>query len=151
MVASGCQSLSTVNGSRDQDSQPGSVRTDALTLQLDLPAEVPATAPVRLKMTLTNTSTRAVDVYLGGRPAHDFAIATPGGTQVWRWLEDQVVQQILELRRLKPGEQLDFEAQWPVKDARGNQVTPGRYLVTGMLSMDPPEKLQTTPMEILLE
>ena len=150
LAASGCQSVSTVSPVDDQQSQPGRATTDSLTLQVDLPAEVPAAAPVKLRMTLRNTGKQTVEVYLGGRPAHDFVVTTADGTHVWRWLEDRVIQQILEIRPLKPGEQIEVDAEWPARNARGNPVSPGRYLVSGVLNMDPPEKLQTMPREIVL-
>ena len=54
------------------------------------------------------------------------------------------------MKALQPGEQLDYTAEWPARNNRGTLVSPGRYMVKGVLNMDPPEKLETSPRELLL-
>jgi hypothetical protein len=87
---------------------------------------------------------------LGGRPPSDFVVIAPDGAEVWRWSTDQVIQAILEMKTLQPGEQLEYTAEWPARDKRGNLVSPRRYTLKGVLNMDPPEKLETSPRELLL-
>jgi hypothetical protein len=119
-------------------------------LQLDAPAQAPAGKPVPITLTLTNTSKQPVKVALGGRPPFDVVVTTADGAETWRWSDDQVIQMILEMRTLQPGEQVEYVTEWPVKDRGGNPASPGRYLVRGVLNMDPPEKLETSAKELLL-
>ena len=46
-------------------------------------------------------------------------------------------------RTLKPGEELKFTGEWDQVDSRGEPVSPGTYLVRGVLDMGYPEKLVT--------
>ncbi len=136
----GCGNASTVTPAQ----------ADSLILQLDAPAEAPAGTAVRLKLTLRNSGKQPVSVMLGGRPPSDFVVTAPDGAEVWRWSTDQVIQAILEMKTLQPGEQLEYSAEWPARDSRGTLVSPGRYKVRGVLNTDPPEKIETSPKELVL-
>lgn len=120
-----------------------SVRSGSLVLHLETPAEVAVKTSARLKLTLTNTGNEPAQVTLGGRPAFDF-VAVLNGVQIWRWSNEQAIQQILEMRTLKPGEEIEYEAEWELKDDGGHPVSPGMYVVRGVLNLDPPEKLETS-------
>lgn len=115
-----------------------------LTLQLDMPAEVPADRPLPLKLTLANTSTDAVQVTLGGRPPYDFVVTTENGTEAARWSRNQVIQAILELRTMSAGERVEYNVEWVAADGRG-VLPPGSYVMRGMLNLDPPDKMETAP------
>jgi hypothetical protein len=136
----GCGSASTV----------APPQSDPLSLQLSAPASASVGTAIRLTLTLKNTTKQPVQVMLGGRPPTDFVVTTPEGAEVWRWSTDQVVQAILEVRTLQPGEQLEYNTEWNLKHSRGTLPSPGRYLVKGILNMDPPETLETTPRELVL-
>lgn len=150
MLASGCQGASNVTPLENQMNTPGSARSDSLALQLDAPAQAAVGSPMRLTLTLRNITQRPTQVMLGGRPPYDFALTSADGAKSWQWSDDHAVQMILETRTLEPGEQLEYEAEWLVKDRSGNAPPPGRYLVRGVLNMDPPDKLETTPRELVL-
>jgi cytoskeletal protein RodZ len=81
---------------------PTGSTTPALTMKLELPATVQSGQSVQLKFIMTNTSTQPVEVYLGGRPAHDFVVSAQDGSEVWRWSHDQTVQASSKSRRLPP-------------------------------------------------
>jgi hypothetical protein len=121
----------------------------SLALQVDAPAEAPAGKPVQLRLTLTNTGKEPVEAVLGGRPPFDFVV-TRDGVESWRWSDDQAIQMILEVRTLQPGEKLEYQAKWLSQDEGGTPPSRRRYMVRGVLNMDPPENLETTPREVVL-
>jgi hypothetical protein len=129
---------------------PTGSTTPALTMKLELPATVQSGQSVQLKFIMTNTSTQPVEVYLGGRPAHDFVVSAQDGSEVWRWSHDQTVQAILEITTLAPGEQREFTAEWPLVDNAGTAVPAGTYLVQGILNGDPPERWETERQQLTI-
>ena len=149
VVVVGCAGASTVTPA-DQSDMPASAQKGSLSLQLDAPSEAAVGQSVPLKLTLTNASKDPAQVMLGGRPPFDVIVTSADGAVIWRWSEGQAVQMVLEVRTLKPGEQIVFDAQWPATTSDKTPPSPGRYLVRGVLNMDPPEKLETTPKEIVL-
>ena len=136
----GCGNVSTVTPAQ----------SDSLILQLEAPAEASAGTTIRLTLTLRNSGKQPVRVMLGGRPPSDFVVTATDGAEVWRWSTDQVIQAILEMKTLQPDEQLQYSAEWPARDNRGTLVSPGSYVVRGVLNMDPPEKLETSPRKLVL-
>lgn len=150
VVVAGCQGVSTVPPLEDDAKTPGSAQSGSLALQLDAPAQARVGTTLRLKLTLTNTTKQQVQVMLGGRPPYDFVLTSADGAKTWRWSADTAVQMILETRTLKPGEELAYEAEWLVKDRSGDLPSPGRYLLRGVLNMDPPDTLETTARELVL-
>ena len=102
--------------------------------------------PVPVTLRLTNTGREPLTVYLQGRPiAFDLTVRRLDGTIVWRRLEGEVVSAILAVRRLEPGASLEFEEVWRQVSNTGDAVPPGDYRITGSLSTDAPEPLQTSP------
>jgi hypothetical protein len=121
-------------------------------LELAVPADVPAGHPVPMVMRLSNTGNAARDLALQGRPiAYDVIVTHRDGAVVWRRLEGEVIQTILQLRTLAPGESLEFRHSWNQRSNSGERVPPGEYLVTGVLPTDPPAELRTqaVPLRIL--
>ena len=121
-----------------------------LALRLEAPAQVPPGQVVQLTLKLKNTSAVRVEQPLGGRPPHDVVVTRRDGTEVWRWSKGRVVQDVLELKALRPGEELVFDAEWNQRDADGRPVPPGSYLVKGILRTDPPEALETKPRPLVI-
>jgi len=118
---------------------------DSLRLQLEVPAQVPAGAPVPIVLRVTNTGAAARELYLRGRTvAFDVTIAREGGAVVWRRLDGQAIEAIVQLRVLQPGEALTLEHRWDQRDRRGEPVAPGIYTVQGALLTDEPEPRRTT-------
>jgi len=121
---------------------------EAQALSARIEAVEQAGRAIRLRLRIRNESGRALTLMLGGRPAYDFLVKRLDGTLVWRWQQGKVVQQILERRRLAPGEEVVFEATWRLGDARGRRVPAGEYVVHGILHLEPPEKLSTDPLRV---
>ena len=95
-------------------------------------------------MRLSNTGNAARDLALQGRPsAYDVIVTRRDGAIVWRRLEGEVIQSILRLQTLAPGESLEFRQSWNQRDNSGQRVPPGEYFVTGVLPTDPPAEVRT--------
>jgi hypothetical protein len=120
----------------------------ALTLWLEVPAGGRVGEPVPLKVKVQNTSNGPTEVTFGGRPAYDFAVTKPDGLEVWRWSHGQGIQAILELKTLKPGETVEFVAEWEQRDNEGQPVPAGTYWVRGVVHLEPPERLETAPKSL---
>jgi hypothetical protein len=117
---------------------------------------VPATARVgervRIRLSAENRGTEAVDLHLRGRRvAFDVVVELSGGQIVWRRLDGEIVEAIVQLRTLAPGEVLTLDAQWDQRSAAGRQVEPGVYSVRGLLLTDAPDALETerVPLRVI--
>jgi hypothetical protein len=118
---------------------------------LELPAEVSAGQRVPIRLKVKNSGHYAIELPLGGRPAHDVVVTRRDGTEIWRWMHGRAIQDILELRRLLPGEELTFEAEWRQRDSAGKPVAPGTYWVRGVvLAGQPGQQLETEPKPLAI-
>ena len=80
--------------------------------------------PVPVNLRLTNTTDRAITVYLQGRPpAFDIVMKNESGAVVWRRLEGQTIPAILGVHTLEPGRALEFSDTWNQRNLGG---APGR-------------------------
>jgi hypothetical protein len=121
----------------------------SLGLVMVLPDSVRQGEAVPMTLRLTNGGPKPRTVYLGGRPiAFDIVITRADGTPVWQRLNGAVINAILQVRVLAPGEVLEFSDIWKQQDNRGRPVKAGNYGVTGVLPGDPPKELRT-PMASL--
>ncbi len=140
-----------------------------LKLELEIPSQAPPPLrgedfwrlgePISLTLKLRNVTERAVELTLLGRPAYDF-IVTARSREVWRWAQGQPVQEIAEMRRLAPSQELQFSVEWDQRDLEGQPIAPGRYCVQARVRVDPPveEELvqclwiaRELPLELVLE
>jgi hypothetical protein len=121
-------------------------------LDIALPDRVRQGEPVPIALRLINPAPHPSTVYLAGRPvAFDIVVARTDGVAIWRRLHGAVINAILQVRVLAPGEALTFSDTWRQQDDRGLPTAPGEYRVTGVLPGDPPEELRTeaSPLRIL--
>jgi hypothetical protein len=138
--SSGCRSSS--------DDGPGS---SPLALRLEVPEETRSGWSIHLKLTVRNASTRTIDQPLGGQPPHDFVVTRTDGKELWRWSKGHVVQDVLESKTLRPGQELVFEADWNQHDDAGRPLPPGTYEVRALLKTDPPERLETSAKRLVIK
>jgi hypothetical protein len=133
-------------------SGPASGMSDSLAFTIHVPDSVRAGEPVPIVLRVTNRTDAPVDLHLLGRTiAFDVVVTREDGTPVWRRLEGQAVQSILQLRTLAPGETLELSDRWDQRGRGGAAVPPGLYRVHGELPTDEPEPLRTpaAPLRIL--
>ena len=119
-------------------------------LSLEAPDEVEEGQTVNLKLIWRNLTDKPVELTLGGRPAYDFVVTTNEGKKIWRWLEGQTVQDILEIKTVDPGQKLEFMLDWQLVDQAGAALAPGRYLVQGILNLEPPAVIKTKPKPLII-
>ena len=118
---------------------------DAVTFSLDAAPRVSYGETVTLKLVLRNVSDETVHFYRGGRPSHDFVVSAPNGDEVWHWWCAKFRLLPLDNEVLGPGEVLELSGEWEQVDNRGKPVPAGNYLVRGVLYMETPEQLVTSP------
>ena len=128
----------------------GGTEPSVLSAELELPTKSRVGESIPLKLKVKNNSGNPVTLALGGRPSYDFSVTTEDGTEIWRWLHGQVIQAILEVRILKSGEEVVFATDWPQVNNAGDLIPPGIYWVHGIINLDPPEKLETEPKQLLI-
>lgn len=114
-------------------------------LALDVPPLVTRGDVVPITLHVTHPGPDALEMYLLGRAATmDVEVARAGdGAVVWRRLEGAVLQQVVQLRVLWPGERFDVHASWDQRDAGGAPVPAGDYRVRAFLLTDAPEPRPT--------
>ena len=114
-------------------------------LLLEVPPVVRRGDVVPITLHVTHPGPDALELYLLGRAATmDVEVARgDDGVVVWRRLEGAVLQQVVQLRVLWPGERFDLHASWDGRDARGAPVPAGDYRVRAFLLTDAPEPRPT--------
>jgi len=130
---------------------PAPAPGDSLELSIAVPERVQPGEAVPIMVRVRNRTDRPVDLHLVGRTiAFDIVVTAEDGTPVWRRLEGQAVQSILQLRTLAPGETLELSDRWDQRGRGGSPVPPGRYAVQGIVPTDEPEPLRTpvVPLQI---
>ena len=106
-------------------------------VELHIPPSIPAGESIPVAVTLENTSSGPVDLYLQGREITvDLEVARAGGQPIWRRLDGEIVQGILALRTLEPGEVIELHAEWDQRDVAGKLVGPGSYTMVARILTD---------------
>lgn len=104
--------------------------------ELELPERMKAGDAIPITVRARNDGTEPAELSLTGRPvAIDLVVQRLDGTEVWRRLHGQVVNMMLQVTVLQPGEDLEFEYAWMQRDNTGRPVTPGTYQVRGVLPL----------------
>ena len=145
----GCEGISS--WPLDLGEPPDEAFLRAIDYSLDVASQVPYGETMQMKLTLRNVSDGTVNFVLGGRPPYDFVVSAAGGEQVWHWKCAKITLLPLDGKTLEPGEELEFVGEWEQVDNRGEPVPSGVYLVRGVLSLDPPEKLATEAHELQVQ
>lgn len=143
IVNIGCASGAIVKGPGIPNADLMETLSQSLSLSLEVAADLPIGETVRMKFTVRNVSESPVTLSLGGRPAYDFIVTKPDGTEVWHSLCGQIVFASLDWRVLDPGEEVEFTALWEQVDNTGNIVPSGAYLLRGILKLESPDFLET--------
>ena len=120
----------------------------AIGYSLEAPSQVAYGKTVHMNLTLRNISDEPARFYMGGIPAHDLAVATADGKNIWHWQCGQIILGLMGGETLEPGEELELSGQWEQVDHRGEPVPAGTYLIRGILKMEHPERLVTPSHEL---
>jgi hypothetical protein len=113
---------------------------DSLHLRLELAEEVERGVAVPMTIHVTNSTDRALDLYLTGRPvAFDLVVADEEGIVLWRRLEGEHIAMALRIETLAAGDSLQLADRWDQRTRDGVAVPPGVYKVHGeILTEDEP-------------
>ena len=105
-----------------------------LEVSMEVPTQATYGKTVPLKLTLRNVGDKSVAFLQGGKPYHDFVITTSDGKAVWYWGCAQYRFDVLGFGvNLEPGEEKEFVEEWQQVNISGEPVSPGVYLVHGVL------------------
>lgn len=105
-----------------------------LRLELEMPSSVRTDETVSLKLKVTNTSDRVLEL-LTLAPPWDFIITTQDGREIWRCARGKVFPATLFPLTLQPGEVKVYEEPtWDQMDDESYPVPPGTYWVQGVFS-----------------
>ena len=118
--------------------------------------EVPETAAagetILITMRIENTSSELVELYLHGREAtYDFIVTNSDNDIVWRRLEGEVVQAILRVEVLAPGQALELRDSWNQRDNAGKRVAPGSYFVSATLLGEGSSMLESPAVPVRIQ
>ena len=110
---------------------------DSLQVSLTASPRVRVGVPVRFRLTLANRTDHRLTLYLSGRTiTFDLTVTGPDGSVVWRRLEGQTLQGILQVRELAPRERVELEVHWNQRGSTGAPVAPGTYTARGAILTD---------------
>lgn len=108
-------------------------QTEPLLVELSVPEIVERDSRVPVSLTIRNPTAQPIDLYLRGRdPVFDIVVRRPDGSIAWQRLADEVVQAVLSVRQLPPGESLRVSAEWLPTD-RGEVSVTGKILTESPL------------------
>ena len=119
-------------------------------VSMEIPKQATYGKTVPLKLTLRNVGDKSVAFLLGGNPYHDFVITTPDGKAVWYWGCAQYRFDVLGIGNLEPGEEKAFVEEWQQVNVSGEPVSPGIYLVHGVLETGAIEVLLTSETHVTM-
>ena len=115
-------------------------------VSLEAPRTAASGTPVPITIRVKNETAAPLDLYLRGRDVtFDIMVADSTGDVVWRKLEGEVTQAILQLKTLAPGEVMELSHTWDQRSQRGSPVPPGKYTVRGSVLTDGSASLRSSP------
>jgi len=122
---------------------------DSLRLTLDVPREVAAGEAVPLVLRIESLAARPLDLYLQGRDVtFDVVVTAADGREVWRRLEGEVIQAVVRLQPIAPGETIERRATWDQRTREGRAAPPGDYRLRALLLTEGPEPLATASVPL---
>ena len=105
-------------------------------VEIVVPLEVAAGDPVPIVLRMTNATARPLELHLQGRTITFDLTVCRGDTVVWRRMENETAQAILQIRTLPAGESLELTHTWDGRDRAGRPVGAGDYTVSGSVPTD---------------
>jgi hypothetical protein len=113
------------------------VTPPARTSKVELPAELTAgiasslslnvTDDVELRLHVTNTSDKKLELTFPSGQTHDFYVLDSAGREVWRWSEGRLFTQALQKKLLDAGATVSYGEEWP------EAATAGTYTAVAVL------------------
>lgn len=136
-AAAACSASSLTPGESNQNRGAAG----RVSLTLIVPEQVRAGVALPVTLRLTNNTQGSVQFVHGGfadRIYFDVAVTRSDGSAVWNHLHGRTILLAAHTRTLTPGEVIELEATWNLRDNAGQPVGPGTYRLQGkMLGAEP--------------
>ncbi len=110
----------------------------ALAASLIAPMEIDQGQMLDVRIRLRNVSATPQRVTLGV-PPQEFRVKLPGGRVVWDPSAGTARPLVAQIIDLEPGGEREYHGRWDVRDNAGTPVSPGRYVVVGVLFANQPD------------
>lgn len=86
----------------------------------------------------------------GSTQQYDFFASLPSSTTVWKWSEGMVFLPLTTTLKLAPNETSIFRESWNQNSNADSQVTPGTYVIRGMVTNTPPPSVPSASTTITI-
>lgn len=90
---------------------------------------------VKMSVKLTNPGKDVMATYFPSGKKFDFIVMDNKKKEVWRWSKGKMFIMAIQPFRLEPGKSIAYSYVWDQKDDSGVSVRPGRYYITGEISI----------------
>jgi len=93
--------------------------------------------PVKLSIKFTNISSEAISTYFTSGQKFDIIIMDGNKKEIWRWSHGKMFTMAIQPFGLEQGESVSYSYSWDQKDNSRRSVAPGKYYVTGVITIVP--------------
>ena len=104
---------------------------------------------VTFTLSVTNPTDESLTLASGSGQQYDFIVQDVPGAEVWCWSHGRFFTQALTSLTLQPRETRTFTEWWDQRSNAGQQVSPGMYTVTGVLTTIPNQR-RTDPVDFTI-
>jgi hypothetical protein len=137
MAACDSDHRSGAAGRTGDSEMPMTATPDSVTAMLDGPQSARLGVPVTFVLRVRNEAAQTTTLYLRGREiAFDVVLTDTNGREIWSRLHDQVVQAIVRVEQVDPGQSIELRHTWNQHDNLGRPARPGEYNVQGLVLTD---------------
>ena len=126
-MATAASAASTERANDASDVRDVSRASSALTTNMDVTV---LNDDVRFVVTITNTSTKKIELTFPNGQTHDVTVHDAIGTEIWRWSAGRMFTQSLRNRPLEPHASLTYSVRWRRPDIHGPLVAVGMLTST---------------------
>ena len=95
---------------------------------------------IELNLILKNLTSKSVTLKFNQSPEYDFIVQKEVNwgilnlpMAVWKYSSHIAIKPNKHSRTLKPNQTLTFKAKWDQKNSSNKLVSPGRYIITGII------------------
>ena len=90
----------------------------------------PGARSVRFALSVTNGTSRRVELNFPSGQTHDFVVLDATGREVWRWSDGRMFTQLMQNRLLDARDVVTYDERWPAPPSTG------RYTLVAVLHSD---------------
>ncbi len=90
----------------------------------------PGARTVRFALSVTNGTSRRVELNFPSGQTHDFVVLDVTGREVWRWSDGRMFTQLMQNRLLEARDVVTYDERWPAPPSSG------RYTLVAVLHSD---------------